>query len=126
MHSHRMLFTAPAVWQHAHETRMFAADDGGTAAWTVRNGRLAQMWTNSTTCTSPVVAGGLLYVYNPNGSLNVYDPLRGMRVANLNNGPGHWNSSIVVDGKIALPEGNANQHTTTAGVLEIWTLPAAR
>ena len=42
------------------------------------------MWTNSTTCTSPVVAGGLLYVYNPNGSLNVYDPLRGMRVANLN------------------------------------------
>jgi hypothetical protein len=29
----------------------------------------------------------------------------------------------VVDGKIALPEGNANQHASS-GVLDIWSLPA--
>src|SRR5207253_9511345 len=32
------LFTAPAVWRHAKVTWMFAADDGGTAAWRFRNG----------------------------------------------------------------------------------------
>ena len=38
---------------------------------------------------------------------------------------GHWNSPIVVDGKITLPEGNANRHATT-GVLDIWSLPTVR
>jgi hypothetical protein len=31
----------------------------------------------------------------------------------------------VVDGKIALPEGNANEHAS-AGVLDIWSLPARK
>ena len=99
---------------------MFAADGGGTTAWHFGNGQLTQPWSNSTGGTSPVVAGGLLYVYNPNGGLHVYDPRTGTPIANLACGGGHWNSPIVADGRIALPEGNANAHSTT-GVLDIWS-----
>ncbi|MGH9691339.1 MAG: PQQ-binding-like beta-propeller repeat protein [Candidatus Acidiferrales bacterium] len=119
------LFTAPAVWRHGAETWMFAADNGGTAAWTLQNGKLAARWKNGNGGTSPVVAGGLLYVYSPEGGLRVYDPTKGTQIADLASGSGHWNSPIVVDGKIALPEGNANQRAST-GVLDIWSLPAGR
>ncbi len=122
--SRRMLFTAPAVWRHDGEIWLFAADSAGTAGWAFRSEKLAQMWTNSTAGTSPVVAGGLLYVYDPGGGLHVYDPVHGKQIADLQTGKGHWNSPIVVDGKIALPEGNANQHGTT-GVLDIWSLPTS-
>ncbi len=118
-----MLYTAPAVLRDRAETWVFAADSGGTAAWTAANGKLTPAWSNSTPGTSPVVAAGLLYVYNPNGGLLVYDPSSGKQVANLASGSGHWNSPIVVDGRIALPEGNANQHAVT-GVLDVWTAPA--
>ena len=119
------LFTAPAVWRHGAETWMFAADNGGTAAWTFESGKLVAKWKNRNGGTSPVVAGGLLYVYSPQGGLRVYDPVKGTQIADLESGSGHWNSPIVVDGKIALPEGNANQHAST-GVLDIWGLPAGR
>jgi len=119
--SRGMMFTAPAVWRTAAETWMFAADGGGTAAWTIGNGKLTQRWSNRTPGTSPVIADGLVYVYNPNGGLRIYDARSGTQIANLECGGGHWNSPIVVDGRIALPEGTANQHVTT-GVLNIWTL----
>ncbi len=121
--SQSLLYTAPAVWRDRAETWMFAADGGGTAAWTIGNGTLTQMWTHPAPGTSPVVAGGLLYVYNPNGGLHIYDPRSGTEVANLACGGGHWNSPIVVDERIALPEGSANQHAAT-GVLDIWKAPA--
>jgi WD40 repeat protein len=119
------LFTAPAVWRHGGDTWLFSADGGGTAAWTLQSGKLVAMWKNSTGGTSPVVAGGLLYVYSPKGGLRVYDPAKGNQIADLECGNGHWNSPIVVDGKIALPEGNANQRAST-GVLDIWTLASAQ
>ena len=121
--SRNMMFTAPAVWQDERETWLFAADSGATTAWTAGNGKLTQIWSHATGGTSPVVAGGLLYVYNPNGGLRVYDPKSGTQIANLNCGGGHWNSPIAVDGRIALPEGDANQHATT-GILDIWTAPS--
>jgi hypothetical protein len=117
------LFTAPAVWRHGGETWMFAADSGGTATWELENGKLVQKWKNSNGGTSPVIAGGLLYVYDPKGGLYIYKPADGNQIADLESGRGHWNSPIVVDGKIALPEGNANQHAST-GLLDIWSLPA--
>jgi hypothetical protein len=117
------LFTAPAVWRHGGETWMFAADRGGVAAWTLKSGKLVAMWKNGNEGTSPVVAGGLLYVYNPAGGLRVYDAVKGNQIADLETGTGHWNSPIVVDGKIALPEGNANKHAST-GVLDIWSPPS--
>ena len=116
------LFTAPAVLHSGSTTWMFAADDGGTAAWTLSGGRLKQMWRNGNGGTSPVVAGGLLYVYDPGGGLRIYRAETGQQVAVLESGGGHWDSPIVVDGRIALPEGNANQHRTT-GILNIWRLP---
>ncbi len=120
--SGNLLFTAPAVWKDNGHTWMFAADGGGTAAWTFSNGTLTKMWSNSTGGTSPIVAGGLLYVYNPQGGLYVYDPVQGTELGTLTSGGGHWNSPIVVDGRIVLPEGSANDRATS-GVLDVWTLP---
>jgi hypothetical protein len=116
------LFTAPAVLHTSSATWMFAADDGGTAAYRFRNGRLSFAWRNGSGGTSPVDAGGLLWVYDPGGGLNIYVPTSGKLVATLPCGGGHWNSPIVVDGRVALPEGNANDHATS-GVLDIWRLP---
>lgn len=123
--SRSMMFTAPAVWRDRAETWMFGADNGGTAAWIVGNGNLTQIWSNQIPGTSPVIAGGLLYIYDPNGGLHIYDPRSGTQIANLECGSGHWNSPIVVDGRIALPEGNAKEHATV-GVLDIWTLPTGK
>jgi outer membrane protein assembly factor BamB len=122
--SGNLLYTAPAVWVENGQSWMFACDSGATAAWTLSNGILMKMWSNSTGGTSPVVAGGLLYVYNPQGGLYVYNPVNGTQLAKLESGSGHWNSPIVVDGKIVLPEGNANDHATS-GVLDVWTAPEA-
>lgn len=116
------LFTAPAVWRHGSKTWIFVADNAGTAAWTFQNDKLVAMWKNDNGGTSPVVAGGLLYIYDPEGGLRVYDPVKGNQIADLKCGTGHWNSPIVIDGRIALPEGDANEHATS-GVLDIWSLP---
>ena len=113
------LFSAPAIFRKGATTWLFAADFGGTAAWTFVGGRLRPSWHNGNGGTSPVVAGGLLYVYDPGGWLRVYEPETGREVARLRCGGGHWNSPIVVDGMIVIPEGNANDHRTT-GVLNIF------
>jgi hypothetical protein len=53
--------------------------------------------------------------------LNVYVATSGKLVGTLVTGTGHWNSPIVVDGRVALPEGNANSHETS-GLFDIWRL----
>jgi len=113
------LFTAPAVWRSGKRTWLIAADGGGTQAWSLRSGRLHSAWHNGNAGTSPVVAGGMLWVYDPGGGLNVYRLPSGHLVTTLSTGSGHWNSPIATDGRIALPEGNANDHATS-GVLDIW------
>jgi outer membrane protein assembly factor BamB len=120
--AHNGLYSAQAVWRSANTTWMFAATGSGTAAWTFDGSRLTQKWSNNNGGTSPVVAGGLLYVYDPDGGLRVYSPESGQQIAELKCGSGHWNSPIVVDGRIALPEGNANRHQPS-GVLDIWRVP---
>ena len=42
-------------------------DENATAAYVLRGGRLYQAWQNANPGTSPVMAGGLLYVYDPSG-----------------------------------------------------------
>ena len=116
------MFTALAVYRHGGSVLLIAADGGGTAAWTYASGRLTPAWSNGNSGTSPVVAGGLLYVYDGRGTLRVYDSTSGSSVGSLSCGGGHWNSPIVADGRIALPEGSANSHSTS-GVLDIWRLP---
>ena len=71
--------------------------------------------------TSPVIAGSLLFVAG-SGSVHVYLPTTGAEVANLPSGNVHWQSPIVADGRVAMPEGNANDHATS-GVLDIYRLP---
>jgi hypothetical protein len=116
------LFTQPAVWEHDGQTWMFAADNGGTAAWELENFKLQEKWENRASGTSPFEGGGLLFVYALEGGLNVYEAGSGKHIATLPCGPGHWNSPIVLQGEIILPEGNANDHATS-GVLDIWSLP---
>jgi outer membrane protein assembly factor BamB len=113
------LFTALTVMHTPNETWLFAADNGGTAAWRFRDKKLVPAWQNKNAGTTPVVAGGLLYVYDPHGGLRVYEPSSGNLITTLACESGHWNSPIVVDGRIALPEGNANEHAAT-GYLDIW------
>lgn len=78
------------------------------------------MWSNDNHGTSPIVAGGLLYIYHQRGGLRVYQPDNGRQIANLNCGAGHWNSPIAAEKKIA-PEGDANHHSTS-GILDVWRL----
>jgi hypothetical protein len=116
------LLSAPAVWRHAGHTTLFVADESGTAAYVTRSGRLYRAWSNGNPGTSPVMAGGLLYVYDPSGgAINVYDPRAPRPIARLAGNPGHWNSPIAVDGHVIEPEGNANDHALS-GSLEIFSL----
>jgi hypothetical protein len=117
------LFTAPAVWRNGKRIWLIAADGGGTQAWSLRRGRLHSVWRNGNAGTSPVLAGGLLWAYDPGGGgLRVYQPASGKLVTTLSAGSGHWNSPIVTDGRVALPEDDANDRATS-GVLDIWRLP---
>jgi hypothetical protein len=120
------VFTAPVVWSHARRAYVFVATDSGTAAYVLRIGRrpqLATVWHNGTSGTSPLLTGGLLYVYDENGGrLNIYQPASGRRVASLRTGGGHWNSPIAIGGRVVLPTGNANQHATS-GQIFIYHLP---
>ena len=63
------MFTSAAVCRDRGETWMFAADGAGTAAWTVSSQTLPPAWSNSMSDTSLVVAGRLLFVYDPPGGL---------------------------------------------------------
>jgi len=113
----QQIFTTPAV----SGRMLFVADGGGTAAYRVSRRRLKPAWQNSTPGTSPVLAGGLLYVYSPNGNgIAVYEPASGHVIATLSVPPGHWNSPIVVDGHIIEPTGNDNDHKLT-GSLTIYS-----
>jgi hypothetical protein len=113
------MFTAPAVLRGNGSTLVFVATDGGTAAYRLSGGRLGSAWQNGTAGTSPVVAGNLLWVYDPGGALNVYRAADGKLVKSLPAPPGHWNSPIVAGGRAYLPSGDANSHDTT-GALTIY------
>lgn len=68
-----------------------------------------------------MMAGGLLYVYDPSGGgVYIYRPSSSQPIAKLAGSAGHWNSPIVVDGHVVEPEGNANDHQRT-GSLEIFS-----
>jgi outer membrane protein assembly factor BamB len=111
------LFSTPAVWHGL----VFVADGGGTGAYRVAGRRLHAVWSNGSHGTSPIIAGGLLWVYDMDaGTLDVYQPSSGRRVGRLSAAPGHWNSPIVVDRRVILPVGDANDQRTS-GTLYIYS-----
>ncbi|MGB0096887.1 MAG: PQQ-binding-like beta-propeller repeat protein [Solirubrobacteraceae bacterium] len=120
------VFTAPAVWTHAGRTYVFVANGSGTAAYVLGGGGhpvLSVAWSNSTAGTSPVAAGGLLYVYDPaDGSLVIRRPTNGAMLGSLAAAGGHWNSPIVLGGRIIVPVGNYQTHSTS-GTVYIYHLP---
>ena len=119
------MLTAPAVWRHQGRTYVIGADGSGTTGYVLVPGarpRLRVAWSNGTAGTSPVIAGGLLYVFDPGGALNVYWPGTGGRLGSLPAASGHWNSPIVVGGRIVLPVGNYQAHSDH-GTLLIYHLP---
>jgi outer membrane protein assembly factor BamB len=116
------LFSAPAVWHHADRTWLFVSDFSASAAYVLNGRRLIEVWNVDPAGTSPVVAGGLLYVYDQEGTLRILQPTTGKVLASLDAGRGHWSSPIVTDGRIALPVGDANDHSLN-GTLDIWRLP---
>jgi putative pyrroloquinoline-quinone binding quinoprotein len=106
------LFSAPAVWRQGESVTVFVGAEHATAAYASIGGRLRPVWQNATPGTSPIVVGGLLYVYDPvDGGIEVYRPRSGRAIARLAGLPGHWNSPIAVDGHVVEPEGNANDHS---------------
>jgi outer membrane protein assembly factor BamB len=113
------MFTAPAVLHRKGLTEAFVATGGGTAAYKLVAGKLEVAWHNSNGGTSPVLAGGLLWVYDPGGGLNVYHASSGKLIRQLPAPPGHWNSPIVAGGRVYLPSGDSNDHDTS-GVLSIY------
>src|SRR5204863_7928003 len=91
------MFTAPAVLHRGGSTLTFVATDGGTAAYRLAQGRLHTVWSHGTAGTSPVIAGDLVWIYDPGGGLNVYRARSGKVVRELPAPAGHWSSPIVAD-----------------------------
>jgi outer membrane protein assembly factor BamB len=120
------VLTAPAVWRHAGRAYVFVATDSGSAAYQVvdpSHPRLQVAWQNGTGGTSPVLAGGLLYIYDEsNGELEIRNPVSGVQLRALPVAHGHWNSPIVVGGRIILPTGSYHDSSSTS-VVEIYHLP---
>jgi outer membrane protein assembly factor BamB len=105
-------FTAPAV----RGRTMYVATEGGIAAYRLRSGRLHRVWSNGTAGTSPVLAGDVLWVYDPEGGLDAYRPRDGHRLRHWRAPAGHWNSPIVAGGRVYLPTGSANDHATSGSL----------
>lgn len=119
------VFTQPTVWTRGGHSYVFVADGSGTAAYELVDAahpRLRQLWQKGSAGTSPVVSGGLLYVFDPGGTLNILRPLSGAVVRALPAGSGHWNSPIVVGGRVIEPTG-AYGSSASSSVIDIWHLP---
>lgn len=116
------MFTTPAV----SGRNVFIATGAGTAAYRFVDGKspaLLRRWQNDRAGTSPVLAGGLLYVYDPTGGgINVYRPGSPHRVATLPAKFGHWQSPIAIAGCVLVGEGDANEHVTS-GTLSLYGPP---
>jgi len=120
------VFTTPAVWHPRRgDTWVFVGTDRALGAYRLASAgtpRLQRVWQIDGGTTSPVLAGGLLYAYRLGGGLSVIRPASGTTVVSLPSRSGHWSTPVIADGRIALPEGNANDHAVT-GIVDIYRLP---
>lgn len=120
------VMATPATWRHDGRSWIFVPRSDQTTAYRLEGGdhpKLHKVWRRLPGGTSPVIAGGLLYLYEQfAGRIVVYRPTTGKTVATLRTETGHWNSPVVADGRIALGVGNANARPTK-GRLAIWQRP---
>jgi outer membrane protein assembly factor BamB len=120
------VLTAPAVWPTGGRPLLYVANDSGTSAYQLVGGgrpRLRPLWQNGSAGTSPVLAGGLLYVYDEvDGALNVREPTSGALLRSLPVAPGHWNSPLVARGRIIEPTGSYHDGSATS-TIAIYHLP---
>jgi hypothetical protein len=120
------IFTAPAIWRHGGTSWAFVATYRATLAYRLTRAeqpKLHHEWRVEAGGSSPVIAGGLLYVYDPGGhGVAVYRPASGTLLATLPAAAGHWNSPIVADGRVAVPTGSVNDRAATA-VFTIYRKP---
>jgi outer membrane protein assembly factor BamB len=120
------VFTMPVATRVNGRILVFVSTDAGTAAYGLTGGshpRLHPVWSTSTPGTSPVLSGGLLYVYDQqDGRMVIRVPATGRTVGSLAAGQGHWNSPIVVGGRIIEPTGTYHS-SDTSSLIDIWHLP---
>lgn len=121
------VYSQPAVWRApGGRVFVFVTTGAGTAAYVVTGARrLRVAWRSDQAGTSPVIAGGLLYIYDEQqGVLDVRDPRSGHLYRALPAAGGHWNSPIVVGGRIILPVGDYHDHSR-GGIAYIYHLRGA-
>lgn len=100
-----MVRTQPAVWTDpSGVTWVFIVDDSGLSAFTLRtdtggHSTLQLAYTNGYAGSSPLVAGGVLYIEGY-GTTRALNPLTGNLLWNASNGGLHWQSPIVVNGHL--------------------------
>jgi outer membrane protein assembly factor BamB len=120
------VLTQPLAARVGRRILVFVADDSGTAAYQLVGGhhpRLSAVWQNGTPGTSPVLSGGLLYVYDElDGRLLVRRPASGGALRSLPVAGGHWNSPIVASGRIIVPTGSYHS-SAASSIVEIYHLP---
>jgi outer membrane protein assembly factor BamB len=108
------LLTAPAVWVNPQDggVWLFLANANGISAMQLfvdaqGNPTIFTQWTAAAGGTSPVVANGVLY-YAGSGGLRALDPLSGKALfADAGVGGIHWQSPIVIGGRVYLADENA-------------------
>jgi PQQ-like domain len=118
------VFSAPVSFTHSGRTFVVVADGSATAGYELSHRRLHGVWERSTAGTSPVIAGGLLFVYDQiAGRLRVMNPTSGRSLASLPAASGHWSSPIVVGGRVILPVGGSTSDDALSGKVLVYHLP---
>jgi outer membrane protein assembly factor BamB len=112
------LFTQPVIWQEGSVIWVTLAGTCGMATYQVGsdgNGRVTmrEKWRNALHTTNPVLAGGILFAAGSGGgTVYALDPHTGRQLwtstaANAGGSIGniHWQSLIVVNGHVYIPDG---------------------
>lgn len=112
-----MLFTQPVIWQEGGNVWVTLAGTCGMATYQVvsdSGGRatLRAIWHNSVHATTPVLAGGVIFAAT-SGAVYALDAHTGQRLwasdqqsAGGSIGGIHWESLIVVNGRVYIPDEN--------------------
>jgi hypothetical protein len=117
------IVSAPLSFIRGGRTYVVVADGSATGGYELSNRRLQQVWNQPTAGTSPVIAGGLLFVYDHvAGRLRVMNPTSGKSLASLPASPGHWSSPIVVGGRVILPVGGSSSDNALSGKVLVYHL----